>query len=193
MIHTIDKGELTMKKRIALLLLTGACLMNTVPCFASQSVKVSYVGSQGTEYAALPSSETLQKDVGFKPKAPAALAGGYRFDSGRITESFDLDAGGAQVNKQKGISFNYVNKAGSTAKSVTLSAEQATDQSFSEDSALVEYGERKLYYSTIQANSISWIDGDVYYMLMDINKAVTKDELTAMAKEIIDLHMTSAQ
>ena len=52
-----------MKKRIALLLLTGACLMNTVPCFASQSVKVSYVGSQGTEYAALPSSETLQKDV----------------------------------------------------------------------------------------------------------------------------------
>ena len=66
-----------MKKRIALLLLTGACLMNTVPCFASQSVKVSYVGSQGTEYAALPSSETLQKDVGFKPKAPAALTGGY--------------------------------------------------------------------------------------------------------------------
>ena len=91
------------------------------------------------------------------------------------------------------ISFNYVNKAGSTAKSVTLSAEQATDQSFSEDSTLVEYGERKLYYSTIQANSISWIDGDVYYMLMDINKAVTKDELTAMAKEIIDLDMTSAQ
>ena len=131
--------------------------------------------------------------MGFKPKAPAALAGGYRFDSGRITESFDLDAGGAQVNKQKGISFNYVNKAGSTAKSVTLSAEQATDQSFSEDSALVEYGEKKLYYSTIQANSISWIDGDVYYMLMDINKAVTKDELTAMAKEIIDLDMTSAQ
>ena len=87
MIHTIDKGELTMKKRIALLLLTGACLMNTVPCFASQSVKVSYVGSQGTEYAALPSSETLQKDVGFKPKAPAALTGGYLFDSGRITES----------------------------------------------------------------------------------------------------------
>ena len=99
MIHTIDKGELTMKKRIALLLLTGACLMNTVPCFASQSVKVSYVGSQGTEYAALPSSETLQKDVGFKTKAPAALTGGYLFDSGRITESFDLDAGGAQVNK----------------------------------------------------------------------------------------------
>ena len=65
-----------MKKRIALLLLTGACLMNTVPCFASQSVKVSYVGSQGTEYAALPSSETLQKDVGFKPKAPAALVTG---------------------------------------------------------------------------------------------------------------------
>lgn len=99
-----------MKKRIALLLLTGACLMNTVPCFASQSVKVSYVGSQGTAYAALPGSETLLKDVGFKPKAPAALAGGYQFDSGRITDSFDLDAGGAQVNKQKGISFKYVKK-----------------------------------------------------------------------------------
>ncbi len=30
-------------------------------------------------------------------------------------------------------------------------------------------------------------------MLMDINKAVTKDELTAMAKELIDLDMASAQ
>ena len=98
-----------------------------------------------------------------------------------------------EVNRQKGINFQYVKQSGSTAKTVTLSAEPASGQSFSKDSTLVEYGERKLYYSTIQANSISWIDGDVYYMLMDINKAVTKDELTAMAKEIIDLDMTSAQ
>ncbi|MCH1949468.1 DUF4367 domain-containing protein [Enterocloster sp. OA13] len=182
-----------MKKRIALFLLTGACLMNTVPCFASQSVKVSYVGSQGTEYSTLPDSGTLQRDAGFKPKAPAALAGGYQFDSGRITESFDMDADGAQVNRQKGINFQYVKQSGSTAKTVTLSAEPASGQSFSKDSTLVEYGEMNLYYTTDQANSISWMDGDVYYMLMDIKKSVSKDELTAMAKQMIDMDTTSAQ
>lgn len=49
-----------------------------------------------------------------------------------------------------------------------------------------------LYYTTDQANSISWMDGDVYYMLMDIKKSVSKDELTAMAKQMIDMDTTSA-
>ena len=108
-------------------------------------------------------------------------------------ESFDMDADGAQVNRQKGINFQYVKQSGSTAKTVTLSAEPASGQSFSKDSTLVEYGEMNLYYSTDQANSISWMDGDVYYMLMDIKKSVSKDELTAMAKQMIDMDTTSAQ
>ncbi len=44
-----------------------------------------------------------------------------------------------------------------------------------------------MYYNTVQANSISWIDGDIYYSLMDINKTVSKEELTEMAKGMIDL------
>lgn len=44
-----------------------------------------------------------------------------------------------------------------------------------------------MYYTTAQANSISWLDGDVYYNLMDISKKVTRDELTKMAKGMIDL------
>lgn len=99
-----------MKRKIALLLITGICLANTVPCFASPSMKVSVSSSEENQYSTLPDGDTLQKDVGFRPKAPASLAGGYLFGSGNITESFDLDSNGAPVNKQKGISFKYIKR-----------------------------------------------------------------------------------
>lgn len=35
-------------------------------------------------------------------------------------------------------------------------------------------------------NSLSWINEDVCYILMDINKNVAKDEMVAMAKDMID-------
>ena len=50
----------------------------------------------------------------------------------------------------------------------------------------LKYGETDLYYSTAEANSLAWI-GDVRYILMDINKIVTRDELVAMAEDMIDL------
>ena len=71
-----------MKRKIALLLITGICLANTVPCFASPSMKVSVSSSEENQYSTLPDGDTLQKDVGFRPKAPASLAGGYLFGSG---------------------------------------------------------------------------------------------------------------
>ena len=163
-----------MKRKIALLLITGICLANTVPCFASPSMKVSVSSSEENQYSTLPDGDTLQKDVGFRPKAPASLAGGYLFGSGNITESFDLDSNGAPVNKQKGIS-------------VSLSAEPASGQSLSSNASVIKYGETDLYYSTAEANSLAWIDGDVRYILMDINKIVTRDELVAMAEDMIDL------
>lgn len=67
-----------MKRKIAILLMTGICLMNTVPCFASQSSMVSVPNSEEAQYTTLPDADTLQKDVGFKPKAPETLAGGYQ-------------------------------------------------------------------------------------------------------------------
>lgn len=81
-----------MKKRIALLLLTSLCLMNAMPSFAAQSAKVSVVGSTGAEYAALPNGETLKKDVGFKPKTVAALAGGYQFEDNKKVTKEELVA-----------------------------------------------------------------------------------------------------
>ena len=65
-----------MKRKIALLLITGICLANTVPCFASPSMKVSVSSSEENQYSTPPDGDTLQKDVGFRPKAPASLAGG---------------------------------------------------------------------------------------------------------------------
>lgn len=181
-----------MKKRAALLILTGACLFNTVPCFASQSAKVSVSSSKGAEYTTLPDAETLQKDVGFGPKAPSALAGGYQFGEGRITESFDIDANGNETNRHKGISLKYKKSDNGSSKSVTLSAEPASGQSASEKSTPIKYGEVTLYYSDIQANSVLWIDGDICYILMDINKMVSKDELVAMSKGMIDSDASSA-
>ena len=177
-----------MKRKIALLLITGICLANTVPCFASPSMKVSVSEFRSKiNITTLPDGDTLQKDVGFRPKAPASLAGGYLFGSGNITESFDLDSNGAPVNKQKGISFKYIKKDNNTSKSVSLSAEPASGQSFSSNASVIKYGETDLYYSTAEANSLAWIDGDVRYILMDINKIVTRDELVAMAEDMIDL------
>lgn len=174
-----------MKKRIAFLLLTSICLMNTVPGFAAQSTKVSIVGSQGTQYTTLPDAETLQKDVGFSPKTPAALTGGYQFEEGRITELSDLDDKGDAINKHTGISFRYKKSDNTPVKSVSLSAEATSDQSFSTDSVVIKYEEINLYYSDSQANSVSWIDSGIFYILMNTDKTVSKDELVAMAKEII--------
>lgn len=176
-----------MKKKIALFMIMGMCLMTPVNSFASSSVILVQESSQENGYTSLPNAKTLQKDAGFSPKAPEALAGDYQFQNGNITESFDLDSTGAKTNLKKGISFKYEKKTRDTVKSVMLFAEPASGQAFSENSDLIEYGEYKMYYTTAQANSISWLDGDVYYNLMDINKKVSKDELTAMAKGMIDL------
>ena len=51
-----------MKRKIALLLITGICLANTVPCFASPSMKVSVSSSEENQYSTLPDGDTLQKD-----------------------------------------------------------------------------------------------------------------------------------
>ena len=67
-----------MKRKIAILLMTGISLMNTVPCFTSQSSMVSVSNSEEAQYTTFPDADTLQKDVGFKPKAPETLAGGYQ-------------------------------------------------------------------------------------------------------------------
>ena len=160
--------------------------MHTVPCFASQSSMVSVSNSEETQYTTLPDADTLQKDVGFKPEVPETLAGGYQFNSGYIRELFDLDTNGTQINKHKGIDFQYIKKDNNTTKSVSLSAEPASGQPLTKDATIIKYGEIDLYYGTTQANSLSWINEDVCYSLMDINKNVSKDEMVAMAKDMID-------
>ena len=61
-----------------------------------------------------------------------------------------------------------------------------THLSLSKDTIVIKHGEIDMYYGTAQANSLSWINGDVCYSLMDINKNVSKDEMVAMAKDMID-------
>ena len=160
------------KKTLALLLITGAVLLNTTPCFAaSQSIKVSVSESSDKGgYSQLPAPETVLKDTGFSPKLPVSLAGSFEFDSGRITEASTLDA-----------------TKNNTTTSVSFSAEPDIGQTSAKDTVGTKYGELTLYYSDKQANSVSWAENGVFYMLMDVNKKISKDELHKMAKEIIDI------
>ena len=115
------------------------------------------------------------------------LAGSFEFDSGRITESSTLDANGNVTSRLKGISFNYVQTKNNTTTSVSLSAEPDIGQTSAKDTVGTKYGELTLYYSDKQANSVSWAENGVFYMLLDVNKKISKDKLHKMAKEIIDL------
>ena len=74
-----------------------------------------------------------------------------------------------------------------TTTSVSFSAEPDIGQTSAKDTVGTKYGELTLYYSDKQANSVSWAENGVFYMLMDVNKKISKDELHKMAKEIIDI------
>lgn len=103
-IPIISKGEAYEKEKLALLLVMGALLLNTTPCFAAAPRgEIMVKGSSGTEYTQLPTTETVLKDAGFSPKIPATLAGDFQFELGNITEAYSLDANGNAANERKGI------------------------------------------------------------------------------------------
>lgn len=180
------------KKKLAILFIAASMLLNTVPCYASTSagaVKVSVSSSDKTEgYTSLPTADTLKNDIGFAPKLIEKFAEGYLFNRGSVTESHDIDSKGSIINAHKGISFTYEKTQNGVNKTISLSAEPAGHSSFSDDSTVIKYGEAELYYNDSQAYSVAWIDNEIRYILMDIDKEVTKDELLSMAKELIDLN-----
>ena len=45
----------------------------------------------------------------------------------------------------------------------------------------------------MQGNSVAWVQEENIYILLDINQKVTIDELTAMAKGLIDLKTDSTK
>ncbi|WP_294150313.1 hypothetical protein [uncultured Clostridium sp.] len=178
-------------KKIVMLLAAGVLLMNTIPCYAATGAGVktsvsSVAGPDAANYSQIPDAETLQRDVGFVPKSPATLAGDFKFSSGSITESYDQDSNGNLINQTKGIGYKYVNST--TGKSVSLSSELKSGRSVPENSVVTKYGETELYFNNQYANYLAWFDQDIFYSLMDINKLVTQEELTAMAKGMIDMN-----
>ncbi|WP_125144543.1 hypothetical protein [Clostridium transplantifaecale] len=182
-------------KKTVVLIAAGVLLMNAIPCYAASGegvkTKVASVSvTDGANYSQIPDAETLQRDVGFVPKSPDTLAGDYKFTSGAITESYDLDSSGNLVNPKKGINYKYVNST--TGKTVSLSSELKSERSAPENSVVTKYGETELYFNNQYANYLGWFDHDIFYSLMDINKLVTQEEMTAIAKEIIDRNTEEA-
>lgn len=181
-----------MTKRAALLFITGVLLMNTIPCYAAAEsggkTMVSSVSDISAEnYSQIPSAETLQKDVGFVPKTTDTLAGGFKFTSGSITETFDMDSNGNITNKTKGISFKYEKAKDGTTKSVSFGAEPQTAQSLSENYNVTKYGEVELYFTSQYANYLGWVEDDIFYHLIDVDRMVTEEEMIDIAKGIIDI------
>lgn len=179
------------KKKLVVLLTAAALLLNTIPCYAAQSTpsfKVSAPSaSAAADYTSFPTGDRLKEDVGFVSKLIDKFALEYKFSSGSITETFNIDSNGSIANRHKGINFKYVKVQNNVEKTVSLSAGPAKYYSGVENASVTKYGEHELAYNDEQANSVSWIDGDIHYILMDINKSVSKDDLLAMAKELIDL------
>lgn len=178
------------KKVLSVLVITATILVHAVPCFAatSSSVKTkSSSSSSEASYTRLPDAETLKKDIGFVPKLANTLADEFQFKEGNITETFNYDENGAALNAQKGVSFSYTRTKNGSNQTISLSAGPAGNQTYSEKSSISKYGEYSLYSSEEQANSVAWVDHDISYILMDINKKVTIEELKTMAKELIDL------
>lgn len=97
-----------------------------------------------------------------------------------------MDSNGNLINQTKGIDYKYVNST--TGKSVSLSSELNSGRSVPENSVVTKYGETELYFNNQYANYLAWFDQDIFYSLMDINKLVTQEELTAMAKGMIDMN-----
>lgn len=177
-----------MKKNIVYAtLITTAFILNAVPCYASTSSVSVSTSSSKSDYTSLPDAETLKKDVGFVPKLKSTLANDFKFDTGAIRETYEEDSNGTKMNARKGINFKYAYSKSGTTKTVSLFAEEDGYQTYSKDSSIIKYGDYSLYFNDTQANSLAWADNGVSYILMDVNKKVTKDELVSMAKEMIDL------
>ena len=179
-------------RQIRLILMTAAALMlaNAIPGYAAASQSVVTVkGSGAEEYSTLPSADTLKQDVGLAE----TLAGDFRFESGSATESFDLDSKGNPVNRRKGLNFRYAKVLNGVTKTVSLSVEPSATLTGTENSTVVTYGDITLYCSDMQGNSVAWVQEENIYILLDINQKVTIDELTAMAKGLIDLRTDSTK
>ena len=176
-------------RQIRLILMTAAALMlaSAIPGYAAPSQGVVMVkGSGAEEYSALPNADTLKQDVGFVPRLAETLAGDFRFESGSITESYDLDSKGNPVNRRKGLNFRYAKVLNGVTKTVSLSVEPSATLTGTENSTVVTY-------SDMQGNSVAWVQEENIYILLDINQKVTIDELTAMAKGLIDIKTDSAE
>ena len=70
------------KKKLAVLFIAAALLLNAIPCYAAQSApsfKVSVPSaSAAADYTSLPTGDTLKEDVGFVPKLIDSFALEYK-------------------------------------------------------------------------------------------------------------------
>lgn len=106
----------------------------------------SWVGHSNHKYKTFPSQETILKDVGFIPKYPEALPGGFEYDNGGTGESTLSDDAGDILTQTKDITLGYkrANEKTSLSLIITQIGEEFLDN---KESQLVgNLDEINLYY-----------------------------------------------
>ncbi|HHX61356.1 MAG TPA: hypothetical protein GX707_11700 [Epulopiscium sp.] len=106
----------------------------------------SWVGHSNHKYKTFPSQETILKDVGFIPKYPESLPGGFEYDNGGTGESTLSDDAGNILTQTKDITLGYkrANEKASLSLTITQIGEAFLDN---KESQLVgNLDEINLYY-----------------------------------------------
>ena len=129
----------------------------------------SWVGSSNNKYNTFPSPEKVLKDVGFLPKYPKSLPGGFEYVSGGTGKSTLLD-GGNVLTETKELNLAYKNEGEESL--VNLSITQI-------DEAFVDNNESELIENL---NEI-----DLYYYNKDYKFVPVDYELTEEDKKAVEM------
>jgi hypothetical protein len=145
-----NKEESVMKKRFTLksvAIIAAVLCLTTVTVFAASRVS-GYISMSSTKaaYTSFPAEETLQKDLGFVPKAVSTFSNGYTFTSAEIAGISAVDKSGKKISDTKAINYRYTSGQG---KKISLSVHKVLpDESMDSKAVKTDYKGITLLYSS---------------------------------------------
>lgn len=191
-----------MKKLMYSMIIAGAFLIGTVPCMAAEPlVRTAQSDNTGNsdsgavasskveeDYKTLPSLETVKKEVGFAPKLTDTLKGDFKFKGGSNVSISDVEKDGKQGAVQKSLYFRYEKTNGKTIQKISMVIDTTPKVTAEKESEVTKYNQIDIIYNNWEdSKGVSWNENNINYGLMNFDKTVSKEELIAMAKQIIDI------
>lgn len=96
------------KKKIALIAVAATLVMG-ITVFAASGIISQWFSSSSSipDYKTLPTSEQVQKDIGYEAVTIEEFKNGYKFDNGSVVDNVLTDDNGKAVEKFKSVTFRY--------------------------------------------------------------------------------------